>query len=422
MKAKIYPGIINDGSVTIPPSKSLAHRCIIAACLANGKSVIKNIDYSNDIKTTIEGLKQLGAQIDCYDNYVVVNGIKDFNYQEQYVVDCSESGSTIRFLIPIFSLTNKKVAFVGSQRLLQRPQSVYQDIFDKNNLIFIHNADKIEINGKLSLKDYYVDGSISSQFISGLLFTLPLLQHDSIIHIENKFESKSYVDLTVSILKQFGINIEVYDNLIKINGNQTYISCDMVVEADYSQLAFFAALGCINNDLKCLGLSHDTLQGDFAIINILKQMNAQIEEIDGGYLFKKSDLKGVKINLEDCPDLGPMLMALGSVCSGQMHIYNASRLRIKESDRIDDVICELNKLNVINSSTYDEVFINFSDLKVIDENLTSHNDHRIVMALSILATILKQPVVINDCMAINKSYPNFFKDLAQLNIKIEISE
>ena len=422
MKAKIYPGIINDGSVTIPPSKSLAHRCIIAACLANGKSVIKNIDYSNDIKTTIEGLRQLGAQIECYDNYVVVNGIKDFNYQDQYVVDCSESGSTIRFLIPIFSLTNKKVTFVGSNRLLQRPQSVYQDIFNENNLSFIHNADKIEINGKLSLKDYYVDGSISSQFISGLLFTLPLLQHDSIIHIENKFESKSYVDLTVSILKQFGINIEVFDNLIKINGNQTYISCDMVVEADYSQLAFFAALGCINNDLKCLGLSHNTLQGDFAIINILKQMNAQIEEIDGGYLFKKSDLQGVKINLEDCPDLGPMLMALGSVCSGQMHIYNASRLRIKESDRIDDVICELNKLNVINSSTYDEVFINFSDLKVIDENLTSHNDHRIVMALSIIATILKQPVVIHDCMAINKSYPNFFKDLAQLNIKIEISE
>ena len=422
MKVKIYPSLINDASVKIPPSKSLAHRCIIAASLANGESVIKNIEYSNDIKATILALKQLGANIKCFDDYVIVKGIKDFNYANNYVVDCDESGSTIRFLIPIFSLTNKNVQFIGSKRLLQRPQSVYQKIFNDNQLKFIHDENKIEIDSVLTLKDYYIDGAISSQFISGLLFTLPLLKHDSIIHIENKFESKSYVDLTISILKQFNIMIDICENQIKIKGNQTYQACDMSVEADYSQLAFFAALGCINNDVRCTGLNHHTLQGDFEIVNILKNMNANIEKIDDGFIFKKSQLSGCKINLENCPDLGPILMVLGSLSENKTHIYNASRLRIKESDRIDDVICELLKLNVDISCTFDEVFIKHSELKIIDDTLSSHNDHRIVMALSVLATILKQPIIIDDCMAINKSFPSFFEVLKSLNIKMEFME
>ena len=204
MKVKIYPSKC-FGKVNLPPSKSMAHRSIICASLAQGKSKLENIAYSDDIIATIEGMKKLGAKISKEKDSLIVEGIKNFSQLTNSIIDCNESGSTLRFFIPIFSLTDKKIEFRGKNRLLQRPQKIYEEIFKKQNLFYYQDNNKIEIDGKLKSGEYIINGNISSQFISGLLFTLPLLTEDSIIKIIPPFESKSYIDLTIDMLKKFGI-------------------------------------------------------------------------------------------------------------------------------------------------------------------------------------------------------------------------
>ena len=229
MNIKIYPSKVS-GEVTIPPSKSMAHRAIICASLAKGTSIITNIDYSNDIIATIKGMERLGAEIIPQNNSLIIKGIDDFSLFNKRVIDCNESGSTLRFFIPIFSLTNKKITFKGKNRLMYRPQKIYKDIFSKQNLLFEQSEEKISIKGSLKPGYYEINGDISSQFISGLLFTLPLLESDSTIKIIPPFESKSYVNLTIDVLKNFGINVYFQDeNTIYIKGKQKYSPCNYTV-------------------------------------------------------------------------------------------------------------------------------------------------------------------------------------------------
>ena len=211
MIAQITPSRC-EGSVRIPPSKSMAHRAIIAASLAQGTSHITNIDFSDDISATIEGMRQLGADITVENDCVTVHGISDFHQLRSREIFCSESGSTLRFFIPIFSLCNKEIHFTGKGRLLQRPQSVYADLFQKQGLRFDHNADCITIDHSLQAGVFELDGNVSSQFITGLLFTLPLLDKDSIIRIRPPFESRSYIDLTLQMLKTFSIEASFTDD------------------------------------------------------------------------------------------------------------------------------------------------------------------------------------------------------------------
>lgn len=420
MKVKIHPSKV-AGEIMIPPSKSMSHRAIICAALANGTSTITNVAYSDDIKITIEGMKQLGAKITCLENSIIIEGIKDFKEIQSDTIFCNESGSTLRFFIPIFSLCDKIISFTGRNRLLKRPQTIYENIFKSQGITYQQDDEKITIGGKLKAGDYELNGDVSSQFISGLLFTLPLLDKDSTIHIKEPYESRSYVDLTLQMLNLYGIKANYCDaNTLVIPGNQSYKPHDYKIEGDYSQLGFFAVLAAINNDLKCLGLSHDSLQGDKQIINILKNAGADISEIENGYFIRKSKLHASEIDLGDCPDLGPILTILAMYTKGTTRIYNAQRLRYKESDRIAAMEEELNKCGVNISTTEGEIGINGDEHYSCDEILNGHKDHRIVMSLSVATTLFDKAVIIEGAQAINKSYPNFFDDLQKIGCEVEI--
>ena len=419
MKIKIYPSKCS-GEIKIPSSKSMGHRAIICASLANGKSIISNLDYSDDILATIDGMKKLGANIQCEKDRLIIEGIKSFDNLKDNIIDCNESGSTLRFFIPIFSLTGKKISFTGRNRLLKRPQKIYEEIFKEQNLYYFQDEDKIEIKGKLKAKEYFIDGNISSQFISGLLFTLPLLEESSIININPPFESASYIDLTMEVLKEFGITINKVTPLrLEIQGGQKYRAKDYKVEGDFSQLAFFAVLGALNNDLKCIGVKHNSKQGDKSIIDILKKSGVKIEEIEEGYLIHKGKIKDCEIDLGDCPDLGPILNVLAMYGEGEFKIFNAGRLRLKESDRISAMEEELKKLGVEIETTEDEIKILGKKNYLGNIEIFGHKDHRIVMSLAIAGTMLEKPIIIDGAEAVEKSYPKFFQDLESLNIKVK---
>lgn len=421
MRARITPAKIDSGNITIPPSKSLAHRAIICACLAPGRSVISNIDYSVDIRATIEGMRHLGASIKEDKDTLFIDGIETFQYDGD-VVNCHESGSTLRFFLPLFSLTGKRATFSGSKRLIERPQNVYEMLFQEQGIDFVRTYPNIIIDGRLKPGELTLKGNVSSQFITGLLFALPLLEADSKIHIEPPFESRSYVDLTIQMLKRFQIIVEYEDvYTLAIKGNQQYQPTDVLVEGDYSQLVFWASLGVLNHSVETHGLDLHSLQGDKKTIDIFQSMNAGIKVLDDGYQFCPGTLNGTVIDLNDCPDLGPMLFALATQANGKTTFQNAGRLRIKESDRIEAMETELKKLGCSISSTFGTVTITGPVKLQGNVTLHGHNDHRIVMALSILATIADEPITIDDAQAISKSYPGFFKDLASCGIFIEFA-
>lgn len=419
MRVKISPCKVS-GKVHIPPSKSMAHRAIICAALADGKSVIKNIAYSEDIKATIQGMKQLGASIECHHDFVVVEGITSFNDLKDTEIFCNESGSTLRFFIPIFSLCDKKISFTGKNRLLKRPQRIYEEIFTNQNISYTQTEKAITIGGTLHSGEYTIRGDVSSQFISGLLFTLPLLEHDSLIHIVEPYESRSYVDLTLQMLAHFGIQAYYQNsNTISIPGKQHYIANDYTIEGDYSQFAFFAVLAAINHDLDCLSLSHDSLQGDKQILSILENAGVPIETIENGYRIHQAPLKASEINLENCPDLGPILNVLAMYAPQTTRIFNAQRLRYKESDRIAAMEEELNKCNVEIKTTESEILITGNSHYQSKEVILAHNDHRIVMSMCVAATLFDAPIIIEGAQAINKSYPTFFEDFLSIGGKVE---
>lgn len=415
MKATIVPSLCH-GQVTIPSSKSMAHRAIICASLAQGKSVIQNIDYSVDIQTTIDAMIQLGASITCLENSVVVEGIKDFNHILSTTINCNESGSSLRFLIPLFSLTQQKITFTGKNRLLKRPQHIYQTIFKEKLLYFNQNEEQLEIQGALPAGTYTIQGNVSSQFISGLCFALPLLHGDSTIQILPPFESKSYLDLTIQMLQEFGITIQfINETTLFIPGNQKYLAHNTTVEGDYSQFAFFAVLAAINHDLDILGVRHDSKQGDRQIIQILKDFNVAVETIENGYRIKKSDCLASTIDLSNCPDLGPICCTLAMFSKGTTHLIHANRLRLKESDRIEAMESECSKLGCEVFSTPDSMTLKPQDY-ISCHSLKGWKDHRIVMALAIACTLIGG--TIDEAEAISKSYPSFFDDLRSVGIEV----
>ena len=420
MRALIQPSACTQHFTQIPPSKSLAHRAVICAALASGTSRIDNIDYSMDVMATLSAMEALGAHIERFKDYVIITGIKTLKSEKELHINCEESGSTLRFLIPLFSLCENKVVFTGKGRLMQRPQSVYEKLFEDNKTPLRKTENELIVEGVLQAGEIHVRGDVSSQFISGLLFALPLLSEDSKVIIEGPYESESYVNLTIDMLKKFGIQIEAKDRTLTIFGNQSYHPQNITVESDYSQLAFFAALGVLNGPVRCGGLKQDSLQGDRALVHIIEQMNGKVTYENDCYCFDRSELAATVIDLADCPDLGPALMMLASFAQGETKIINAGRLRIKESDRIEAMESELRKCGVQIRSTDDTIWITGKTNWSVSEHLSGHNDHRIVMALAVGATIAKTPVVIEGAEAVRKSYPAFFEDLARLGIDVHV--
>ncbi len=422
MKAYIKPSL-PQGTVTIPPSKSIAHRAIICACLADGHSTVHNIDTSDDMFATINAMESVGANILREGKTLHIDGVKNQIKMKTSEIDCIESGSTLRFLIPLFSLANEKVTFVGRNRLLHRPQNIYEKLFEERAIPFSHTTERITLDGALSAGEYVIDGDVSSQFITGLLFTLPLLNGDSTIKINPPFESKSYVDLTLQTLADFGVELNFVDDLtLSVKGNQSYKAREYTVEGDFSQFAFFATLASIKGELDILGMRHDSLQGDKEILDILKRMGSNIAEIENGYHVKASNLEATEIDLSNCPDLGPILTVVASYAEGETHIFNAGRLRLKESDRIISMQEELNKFGIEVKATEDELFIKGSKDLTCNSELLGHKDHRIAMALTVAGTCSNSSTIINGAECVNKSYPAFFEDCQKVNISLTIEE
>ncbi len=397
------------GEVNIPPSKSLTHRALICASLAKGRSIITNVIFSDDILATLSSLQHIGAKFTIEDNTVIVQGVRKIKY-DGTILNCNESGSTLRFLIPLLSLSNKEVIFSGKESLIKRPQSIYQKIFEENGHMFTQSKDRIVVKGSINAKDYILDGDISSQFFSGLLFALPLLKEDSKIIIKGNLESKSYIDLTIDILEQFGVKIEQIENGYFIRGNQQYIPTNYRVEGDFSQAAFFLVAGVVNGNIKINDLEHDSIQGDKEIIDIIKHMKGKVIYTENGFVTEKSNTAGTTIDISNCPDLGPIIAVLGALSKGSTTIINAHRLRLKESDRILSTVNTLSALGATIKNIDDKIVI--YGKKELEGGVTvdSYNDHRIAMMTSIAVLRCKKEVTLTNSNAITKSYPHFYED------------
>lgn len=418
MKAVISPGRA-DGAVSMPSSKSISHRAIIGACLADGVSRISNISISEDIEATIRCMEMLGAGIERREDDIIINGGKIIHPKQELF--CGESGSTLRFLIPLAAMLGEPVVFTGGGRLLSRPQDVYEKIWKKREWNFEHTENRITVGGPLTGGKFKIRGDVSSQFITGLMISLPMMEKDSIIEIVPPYESHSYVNMTISLLEKFGIKIDATNEMaIKIKGRQKYSPASFSVEGDESHGAFFAGIGALNGNVTCVGLDDRSEQGDRVMRNFLTSMGADIVNISGGFTAKKSKLYGDKFDLSDCPDLGPILMVCTAFAGSPSKITGIKRLRIKESDRIESMVQELTKLGA-------EIGVAEDELRVIPHapyiggiNISGHGDHRVVMSMAVAASLCEKACVIHGCEAVNKSYPNFFEDLSSLGISVQL--
>ena len=409
------------GTITAPPSKSMAHRAVLCAALAEGRSHITNLEFSKDISATLGAAGQLCAEVRTGPADAVVEGLGHFRPLSA-PVDCCESGSTLRFLIPIASLTGQAVTFTGRGRLMERPQSVYETLYREQNLRFEQSSAGLTVEGALTPGDYTLAGNVSSQFISGLLFALPLLDGDSALHLLPPVESRSYIDMTRSVQAAFGVSSRWMDETtLFLPGNQHYHACDYTVEGDYSQAAFPAVLGAVCGGVTITGLHPETLQGDAVILDILRRCGAKFTRTAEGIRFEKAPLHGVDIDLADCPDLGPVLMVLGLLCDGTTVIRNAERLRLKESDRIAAMESELRACGGVLESAGGTITVQgcADHLHAPEAPLHGHNDHRVVMSLAVLALCTGLPLTVDDAEAIQKSWPHFFTAIRPLGAEVE---
>ena len=419
MTVYIRPGPPPSGVLAAPPSKSMAHRAVLCAALADGESRLTGLAHSQDIDATLAAAAALGAQVEAGESWARIAGAAPLQAPAA-PVDCCESGSTLRFLIPLAALTGRPVAFTGRGRLMQRPQSVYQELFASQGLRFEQEGDTLTVAGPLRPGCFSLAGDVSSQFISGLLFALPLLDGDSRLCLKPPVESRSYIEMTRAAQSRFGVASAWLDEYtLAVPGGQAYRPRDMAIEGDWSQAAFPAALGVLAGDVTVTGLEPGTLQGDAVILDILRRCGGWAEPVPGGVRFQKSALHGTKIDLADCPDLGPILMALGLLCEGETVIANAGRLRLKESDRIAAMEQELRKLGGRIESDGGTVTVRRSALHAPAGPLWGHNDHRVVMSLTVLAAAAGLPVQIDGAEAVAKSWPGFFAAVRQLGVEVQ---
>ena len=420
MLVTISPPARIGGMVSAPPSKSMAHRAVLCSALAKGTSHIENLEFSKDISATLAAAGQLCARVESGPADALVEGLGHFR-PVFGPVDCCESGSTLRFLIPLASLTGQSITFVGRGRLMERPQSVYETLYREQNLHFEQANGQLTVAGSLRSGEYTLAGNVSSQFISGLLFALPLLAGDSTLHLIPPVESRSYIEMTRAAQAAFGVTSHwLDDTTLCIPGGQQYHPRDYIVEGDYSQAAFLAVLGAVKGGITLTGLAAETLQGDAAILDILRRCGAKFTRTEAGLVFEQAPLHGVDIDLADCPDLGPVLMVLGLLCEGTTVIRNAERLRIKESDRIAAMEAELRACGGVLSSEGGTITVQGCKprLHAPEAPLSGHNDHRVVMSLTVLALAADIPLAINEAEAVQKSWPHFFDALKPLGVEV----
>lgn len=430
MNVTITPGKLS-GTVTPPPSKSQAHRVLIAAALAQGESVIDHVALSQDIEATLRCLGELGAEFAVDGSTAAVRGMganpmSPLRRMAYPRLDCGESGSTLRFLIPVALAVRGGGIFSGRGRLMERPQKPYFDLFDQKSISHEQKDGVLTVAGLLTPGTYHLPGDVSSQFVTGLLYALPLLGGDSEIVLTSPLESRGYVDMTLAALEIFGVQVRWKNaRTVLIPGRQTYRSCHMAIDADWSQAAFWYAAQALGNPVTVEGMDQRSIQGDRAFLDWVRMVKN--EPMAGGVTVPiwgagpeetpspgSSGGCAVSIDVSQNPDLVPPLAAMGALMNGRLRIKNAARLRIKESDRLSSVTAVLSALGAEVTEGPDFLDIQGKERLTGGVTVDSFNDHRIAMMAAIAATRCDKPITITGAECVAKSYPDFWAEYARL--------
>ncbi|MBQ3842126.1 MAG: 3-phosphoshikimate 1-carboxyvinyltransferase [Ruminiclostridium sp.] len=403
MDIKITPSLLH-GKITVPPSKSISHRALICAALADGQSVLRNVLDCEDTKATIEALTALGAQITVNGGNITVDGIK--NPAAAADINCRESGSTLRFVIPIAAALGAKTTFHGSANLPNRPITPYLEEFPKHGVSFDTDKMPYTISGKLTGGEFPVTGDISSQFITGYMLALPLTGEDCTIKLTSELQSRPYAELTADVMNTFGVNVVIGEDSFTVTAGSAFTPCEYTVEADMSQAAFFLVANAIGGSTEPVNLNYESVQGDRLIIEITRD-------------FMKNGGRAFDVDAENIPDLVPILTVLACFAEGTSHITGCGRLRIKECDRLAAISTELNKLGAKIEAGED--FLTINGVKELHGGeCETYNDHRIAMSLAIASQRCTEPLLIRGSDCVSKSYPGFFNDFAKLGGKYDV--
>ena len=397
MRVTIFPSKAS-GVVSAPPSKSIAHRALICGALTE-RCTIHNCGQSQDIQATLRCLEALGASVEMQGDTIIIGGLDPYKLPEHPLLDCGESGSTLRFLLPLCLLSCQEVTLIGHGRLMERPLGVYESLCRERGFTFEQVGNTLKVCGKLKSGTYTVDGNVSSQFITGLLLALTQVHGKSRVEVVNQLESASYVNITTDVLSAFACPIERADNAFIVPKCAKLTLDEYTIDGDCSNAAFLDAYNLLNGSVKVMNLSPETPQGDW----VYKQMYCDLS------MGKR------EFDLSDCPDLGPVMFALSAVCGGA-RFTGTARLRIKESDRCAAMAEELAKFGVKTEIGDNFVTIFPAKLSKPSEVLYGHNDHRIVMALSLLCSVTGGSI--EGAQAVAKSYPDYFRVIRSLGIEL----
>lgn len=394
------------GKMEMPPSKSCCHRELICAALSGG-GVLHNVSYSEDILATLSALKSMGADFTKAGTDVVFHG---FSPAKKPEVDCGESGSTLRFMIPIALALCGGGVFLGRGRLMQRPLEPYFEIFDKQGISYKRDKNALSLEGELKSGSFDLIGNISSQFITGLLLALPLVPGNSEIRVIDVLESRPYVNITTDVMRLYGAPVKHEEDYSKfyITGGRHYSPRIHTVEGDFSQAAFFLSAGALGGDVLCTGLNTASSQGDKAILDLLRRFGAKITFEGGGIRARGGDLKGIEFDASDIPDLVPALSVVAMFARGSTSIVNAARLRLKESDRLRAMSIELARLGADIEEGGDYLKI-IGGAPLHSSVCNSHGDHRVAMALAIAGSKIKDGLTIKGGECVKKSLPDFWE-------------
>lgn len=424
MKVKIFPSGIS-GSITAPPSKSYTHRAIILATLAKGKSVIRNALISDDTKATINACKLLGAKIVVKSHQIEIMGINGqfLKKNSKMTINCHQSGTTIRLMTAVAALTPAEITLTGEKRIMERPigdlvsalKSLGINInAAKNNQyppVRLHGGNFV--GGKIS-----ISGNLSSQFISAILLIAPYATKNTVLTVNN-LQSAPYIDITIDMMRLFGVTVEKIGNIYKLKSGQSYKAQDYTVEGDYSSASyFFAAAAITKSKVTVNNLNPNTLQGDKIFLDVLKKMGCNVFEDQNSISIIGNQLKAVEVNCADSPDIVPTVSVCAAKAVGVTKIFNIGHLRVKETDRIKALACELIKMKLCVSQTKDSLTITGGNLKGIE--IDTYNDHRIAMSFAVAGLAASKNTIINNAGVVNKSYPKFWDDFKKIGAKITI--
>lgn len=406
--AVISPSVIR-GTLTPPPSKSAAHRLLIAAALA-GEGRVRGLSLSADMEATLRAVRGLGVSVRLDGDAACFAPAPPSSSPSPLPVDCGESGSTLRFLIPLYAARGIPAVFTGHGRLPERPLGVYADCLPPHGVtLSAASGLPLTVTGRLTGGDFALPGDVSSQFITGLLFALPLCREDSRIRLTTPLESAGYVDMTLQVLRQAGIRVEPLEDGWFIPGSQTYQPLDTAVESDWSQAAFLLAAGALGGEVTLTGLNPASAQGDREALSLFRRFGAAVEEAPGRIVCRKAPLHGIDIDAAQIPDLVPVLAVTAALADRVTHITGAARLRLKESDRLAAVADGIRRLGGRVEEGPD--FLTITGVpRLTGGRAEGYNDHRIVMALSMAALGCEAPVTVTDAQSVAKSWPAFFED------------